>query len=58
MERARELLRASNLSLAEIAWQIGLQDSSYFSQWFRRQAGMPPGKYRQSVRGKLFTLQA
>jgi transcriptional regulator GlxA family with amidase domain len=53
---ARDLLRNSNLSISEIAWQVGLQDVSYFSQLFRRHKGMPPQSYRAAVRGKLFAL--
>jgi transcriptional regulator GlxA family with amidase domain len=52
---ARDLLRHSNLSVGEIAWRLGVQDVSYFSQLFRRHCGMSPLKYREAVRGKLFT---
>jgi transcriptional regulator GlxA family with amidase domain len=51
---ARDLLRTSNLSVSEIAWQVGLQDPSYFSQLFRSHNGMSPLSYREAVRGKLF----
>lgn len=51
---ARDLLRHSNLSVSDIAWQLGLQDVSYFSQLFRRHCGMSPLRYREAVRGKLF----
>lgn len=51
---ARDLLRNSNLSISEIAWQIGLQDVSYFSKLFKAHNGMPPLSYREAVRGKLF----
>jgi len=51
---AKDLLRHSNLSVGDIAWQVGLQDVSYFSQLFRRHSGMSPLRYRQAVRGKLF----
>lgn len=54
---ARELLRRSNLSISEIAWQLGLQDVSYFSRLFRRFNGVTPGAYRAAVRGKLFAPQ-
>ena len=54
---ARSLLRSSNLSIGEIAWQVGLQDASHFSRLFRRQVGMTPLQYRQAVRGKLFALK-
>jgi transcriptional regulator GlxA family with amidase domain len=52
---AKDLLRHSNLTVGDIAWQQGLQDVSYFSQLFRRYCGMSPLQYREAVRGKLFT---
>ena len=51
---AKDLLRHSNLTVGDIAWQIGLQDVSYFSQLFRRHSGISPLQYREAVRGKLF----
>lgn len=54
IQAARELLRRSNLGVGEVAWQVGLQDASYFSALFRREVGMTPGEYRSAVRGKLF----
>ena len=54
INHAKELLRHSNLGIAEIAWQLGLQDASYFSQLFRRHCGVSPLRYREAVRGKLF----
>ena len=51
---ARDLLRQSNLSVAEIAWQVGLQDVGHFSRLFQRHMGMTPARYRRAVRGKLF----
>ncbi len=54
INHAKELLRHSNLGIAEIAWQLGLQDASYFSQLFRRHSGVSPLRYREAVRGKLF----
>jgi transcriptional regulator GlxA family with amidase domain len=51
---AKDLLRHSNLTVGDIAWQQGIQDVSYFSQLFRRHCGMSPLHYREAVRGKLF----
>ena len=51
---AKDLLRHSNLSVGDIAWQIGLHDVSYFSQLFKRHSGISPLQYREAVRGKLF----
>ena len=55
--QARDLLRHSNLTISDIAWQTGLQDVSYFGQLFRRHTGMAPLAYREAVRGKLFAPQ-
>jgi transcriptional regulator GlxA family with amidase domain len=54
ISHARELLKHSNFGVAEIAWQLGLQDASYFSQLFRSHCGVSPLRYREAVRGKLF----
>jgi transcriptional regulator GlxA family with amidase domain len=51
---AKDLLRHSNLTVGDIAWQQGIQDVSYFSQLFRQHSGMSPLQYREAVRGKLF----
>jgi len=51
---AKDLLKHSNLSVGDIAWQLGLHDVSYFSQLFRQHSGMSPLRYREAVRGKLF----
>jgi transcriptional regulator GlxA family with amidase domain len=55
MTAARDLLKHSNLAVNEIAWRVGLADASYFSALFRRHCGIPPLRYREAVRGKLFT---
>ena len=52
---AKEMLRATNLSVGEIAWRVGLHDVSYFTKLFRKHSGLTPARYRKSVRGKLFT---
>ncbi|MEE4659225.1 MAG: helix-turn-helix domain-containing protein [Halieaceae bacterium] len=51
---ARELLRTTNLTVGEVAFQVGLQDVSYFTTLFHKHTGLTPGRYRNSVRGKLF----
>lgn len=56
LENAQELLRNSNLSVAEIAGHVGYQDVSYFASLFRKHFAMPPMRYRRSVRGKLFAV--
>tara|TARA_B110000444_G_C18778120_1_gene566030 strand:+ start:146 stop:1150 length:1005 start_codon:yes stop_codon:yes gene_type:complete len=56
MNSAKELLRASNSSIGEVAYLVGYQDVSHFSFLFRQFSGSSPSTYRNSVRGKIFTL--
>jgi len=56
INQARELLKRSNLSIAEIAFAAGYQDVSYFTGLFRRLHGVTPNAYRRLVRTKLFNV--
>jgi AraC-like DNA-binding protein len=49
MEMASELLRESDLTLAEIAQRIGFADEYQFSKRFKQWSGKPPGRFRQSL---------
>lgn len=42
---ARNLLRTTNRSVAEVAAAVGFDDAAYFSRLFRRLQGMPPSAY-------------
>ncbi len=48
LARARELLRASDLALTEIALQLGFASHSHFSTTFRSDTGLPPSEYRRA----------
>jgi AraC-like DNA-binding protein len=50
VERARDLLKNSDLALAEVALICGFADQSHFTRVFSRMAGTPPGNWRRSVR--------
>jgi len=56
LNTAKELLRTSNLSVADVAASCGYQDNSYFCLRFKQIMGQTPLAYRKSVRGKLFKL--
>jgi len=56
INQARELLKHSNLSIAEIAFSVGYQDVSYFTGLFRRTHDVTPNAYRRLVRTKLFNV--
>ena len=50
VERARELLLASDGRIADIARQCGFADAVYFSRRFRQHMGLTPREFRaQSV---------
>ncbi len=53
MERAKELLCASNMKGYQVAEKIGFTDAHYFSLTFRKQTGMSPTEYRESVQGPV-----
>ncbi len=48
LERARQLLVRDNLSIAQVAEQVGILDVSYFIRIFRQDTGMTPGEYRKA----------
>ena len=54
MNFACDLLKNSDLNIAEVAQLSGFADSSWFATRFRQWSGSTPGAYRQTVRGKLF----
>ncbi len=56
IDNATDLLKNSNLSISEIAFEVGYQDTGYFSALFRKIMSVTPNEYRQTVRGKLFTI--
>lgn len=51
IQRARELLRHSPLSVGAVAASVGFQDPLYFSRAFRRETGESPSAWR-SAHGK------
>lgn len=54
LRNARDLLQQTNLSVQEICAHSGYQDVSYFTRLFVANFQATPGKYRETVRAKLF----
>ncbi len=50
IERAKELLRATDLGSAEIAERVGYSDPHYFSTVFKKHAALTPREYRGQKR--------
>ncbi len=46
INQAKLLLKASQKSITEIAFEVGFLDSGYFSRIFHRETGVSPGDYR------------
>lgn len=49
LQRAAELLRTSQWTVAQIADEVGIQDIHYFTRLFCRQYRMPPMRYRKHL---------
>jgi LacI family transcriptional regulator len=50
IETAKELLRSGDLSLEMISERCGFSSSQRFSVLFRQHTGMPPNRFRRSIR--------
>ncbi len=54
IERAKDLIQRSEMSLAEVAQTVGFADQSHFTRRFKHHAGHTPGAYaREHVRKPL-----
>lgn len=46
---AQQLLNFSQLSISQIADQLGFEDSSYFSRYFKKQVGLSPQDFKKQI---------
>ncbi|MBU3010691.1 helix-turn-helix domain-containing protein [Polaribacter vadi] len=46
LEKGKELLEETELTVSEISYQVGFSNNSYFIKCFREQYGLSPGEYR------------
>ncbi len=47
IQRAKQLLTTTEMTVTEIALEVGFSDSNYFSRVFRRETGVAPLTYRR-----------
>ena len=50
LEKAKELLRRSDLAISAVASEVGLNDTSSFVKLFKRFTGMTPTGYKKSLK--------
>ncbi|MCJ0875086.1 helix-turn-helix domain-containing protein [Streptomyces sp. AP-93] len=48
---AKRLLRGTQLTVRQVAVEVGIGDPAYFSRFFRRETGMAPGAFRTATGG-------
>jgi Response regulator containing CheY-like receiver domain and AraC-type DNA-binding domain len=51
IEKAKGLLRNSDISIGEVAFAVGFKDQNYFSRVFRDCQGVSPKEYRKQLSG-------
>ncbi|SKB74442.1 Helix-turn-helix domain-containing protein [Lachnospiraceae bacterium] len=49
MERAKELLKNTDIQVQDIALRVGFTDTNYFSKAFRKYTGLKPSEYRKNM---------
>jgi AraC-like DNA-binding protein len=47
IQQAKQFLSSDDMSITEIAMEIGFSDSNYFSRAFRKEVGISPVAYRR-----------
>lgn len=52
MTKAAELMKDDTLTIAEIAYKVGIDDPYYFSKTFKSYFGISPSQYRKGEKPK------
>ena len=50
IEQAKQLLTRSDLSITQIALEVGFSSQSYFSRLFQQEVGLTPSAYQRGER--------
>jgi two-component system response regulator YesN len=49
LNKAKELLKSTDIKIYQIADRLGFNDAYYFSSWFKKQVGASPTTYRDNI---------
>lgn len=53
IEQAKRLLESGNMSITQVAMEVGLSSQSYFSRIFQQETGISPSAYQRGYRSHL-----
>ena len=51
IEKAKQLIKNNELRMYEIALNVGMEDTAYFSRDFKKYEGISPSEYQKELRG-------
>ena len=51
IEKAKHLIKNNELRMYEIALNVGMEDTAYFSRVFKKYEGISPSEYQKELRG-------
>ena len=49
MDRAAQLLKTNKMRVSEVRYMVGITDADYFRECFKKQFGITPTEYIESV---------
>lgn len=49
LQRASKLLKTSNKTIAEVAYEVGYSDQAYFSRVFKKEYGISPSEFKNNL---------
>lgn len=52
LERLRSLLQNPDMTIERAAWEVGFTSRSYFNRFVRRETGMSPNSFRETLLGE------
>lgn len=53
MKDAKYLLEHTSLTIQQISYELNFSNQSFFGKFFKKHAGMSPGKYREKIMNKI-----
>ena len=51
IEKAKQLIKNNELRMYEVALNVGMEDTAYFSRVFKKYEGISPSEYQKELRG-------